>query len=173
MILAANKNMEGKTINALKWIVGILNSNDIPYRIGGGLATHLYGSPRAVNDIDISLSGKHFLTIVPLVEGYITAGPKHYKNEKWDCTTLSLDYNGQDIDMTDADTLLMSSRDGTQWIQNKEIYEKHPDVVKEIDGLKVSLMDPRVLLEYKRELGGEHQESDRAFLSDYIKKYRL
>jgi len=45
--------MEEKTLNALNWIVGILTKHRIPYRIGGGLAAHVYGSPRPVNDIDL------------------------------------------------------------------------------------------------------------------------
>ncbi len=161
--------MEEKALGALTWIAGILNENDIPYCIGGGMATHIYGSGRLINDIDISVSGKYFSAIVPLVKDYIIDGPKHYKNDKWDCTTISLNYAGQDIDMTDTDTLLMSKKDGTGWIKNKEIYQKYPNVIKEIDGTHVSLMDPRVLLEYKQELNGKHQESDRKFLEKYIK----
>ena len=162
--------MEAQTRNALKWIAHILDSNNVPYRIGGGTAVHLYGSERAVNDIDISISGKYFAVILPLVKDYIVAGPKHYKNDKWDCDTLSLNYKGQDIDFTDADTLLMSKKDGSGWIRNKEIYQRYPDISIEFDGVNVSLMSPQALLEYKQELDGEHQESDRKFLEEYITK---
>ena len=160
--------MEEKALNALKWIAGILNEYNIPYCVCGGMATYLYGSGRPVNDIDISVSGKYFSAIVPLAKDYIIGGPKHYKNDKWGCTTLSLNYEGQDIDITDADTLLMSKKDGTGWIKNREIYQKYPNVIKEIDGTHVSLMDPRVLLEYKQELNDKHQEFDRKFLEKYI-----
>lgn len=161
--------MQKETVNALKWIVTILNENNISYRIGGGLAVYAYGGNREVNDIDISLSGKHFPTIIPLVRKYIVAGPKHYKNRKWDCDTLSLRYDGQDIDLTDVDTLLMSKKNGVDWVQNKEIYIKHEDVISEIEGIKASFMHPKVLLEYKRELDGLQQEQDVAFLENYIK----
>lgn len=160
--------MEQNTLEALKWIVGILDGNGIPYRIGGGLATHLYGSGRPVKDIDISLSGKHFPIIVPLVREYIVAGPKRYLNEKWDCETLSLSYHGQDIDLTDVDTLLMRDKGDAAWIRNKDIYESFPDVKKEVDGIKVTLMHPRVLLAYKEHLSGEHQDFDRRFLEGYV-----
>ena len=161
--------MEQKTIKALKWIVGILNDDDIPYRIGGGLATNLYGSGRSVKDIDISISGKYFEKIVPLVKDFIITGPKHYLNEKWDCITLSLNYFGQDIDLTDADTLLMKTNDG-EWVKNKEIYEKFPDIEKDLDGLRINLMNPKSLLEYKEHLQGEHQDFDRGFLKGYIEQ---
>ncbi|MCL2037835.1 hypothetical protein FWG95_02425 [Candidatus Saccharibacteria bacterium] len=162
--------MEKKTEIALKWIATVLNQNKIPYAIGGGTATYLYGSGRKVNDIDISVSAKDFPAIIPLVQNYIVAGPKHYKNEKWDCTTLSLNYEGQAIDLTDRDTLLMSKKDGTGWLKNKEIYSKYPNVVKDFKGLEVSLMDPRVLIEYKQELSGAHQEADVEFLKNYLSR---
>ena len=130
----------------------------------------LYGSDRVVNDIDISVSGKYFSILLPLVRAYLAAGPKHYKNDKWDCDALSLNYEGQDIDLTDVDTLLMSKKDGSSWIRNKEIYQKYPDVTMKFDGVRVSLMNPRVLLEYKKELDGAHQEFDRKFLEGYIAK---
>jgi hypothetical protein len=161
-------DMEEKTRTALKWIADILNSHKVPYRIGGGMATFLYGSGRPVNDIDISVAGKYFAELLPVVKDYIVSGPKHYKNDKWDCDTLSLNYNGQDIDLTDVKTLLMSKKDGSGWIRNKEIYEKYPNIDMEFEGVKVSLMNPQALLEYKQELDGEHQEFDRVFLKKYI-----
>lgn len=51
--------MNEKTTRALKWIVGILSKLEVPYRIGGGFAAHVYGSNRLINDIDISLPGIH------------------------------------------------------------------------------------------------------------------
>ena len=161
--------MNETTFNALKWIVEILNKNNIPYRVGGGTATFLYGSGREINDIDISTSCEYFSKIVPLVKEYITAEPKHYLNEKWDCTTLSLTYKGQDIDLTDVETLLMKSSLDDTWIKNKEIYKKWPDLKKDPgDNTLIALMHPRVLLEYKQHLDGKHQEFDRNYLKKFI-----
>lgn len=164
--------MQQKTLDGLKWIVTVLNKIDAPYRIGGGTATHLYGSGRPINDIDISISGKYFPSILPLVEEFITTEPTHYLDEKWDCTTLSLNYHGQDIDLTDVDTLLMRSNDKKEWIRNKEIYKKHPNQTVQADGISITLMHPKVLLEYKEHLSGEHQEFDRRFLEEYIKVHQ-
>ena len=160
-------NLEDKVINGLKWIVDILNRNNAQYKIGGGFAAKIYGSPREVNDIDISLSGKYFDTIVSDVKEYITAGPKHYLNEKWDCNTLSVNYNGQDIDMTDIDTLKMNNLDKTEWIDVKNI-RLFDGIMTDIDGIKVSIMDPRDLIRYKNELGGEHQLIDIQYIQKYL-----
>jgi hypothetical protein len=161
--------MKQDTEKALLWIVKILNKLNIPYRIGGGLAVYLYGHDREINDIDISIDGNHFKEIIPFVEKYITAGPKHYKNKKWDCFTLSLNYKNQDIDITDSQTLLMSSKDGKKWIKNKKIYKKHQDKIIKFNGVSIPIMDPRVLIEYKKELIGKHQEEDILFLQKYLK----
>ena len=150
--------MQEKTLKALHWIVGILDKHSIPYRIGGGFAAYAYGADRPVNDIDISLSGEYFPVIVSEVSQYITAGPEHYKNTKWDCDSLSLEYEGQEIDITDIDTLRMSSRDQTEWFQNKDNFRKFPTIQKDIDGIQVSLIDPRDLVAYKKELADEEHE---------------
>lgn len=160
-------NLEDKVIDGLKWIVDILNRNNAPYKIGGGFAAKIYGSPRAVNDIDISISGKYFDTIVSDVKEYITAGPKHYLNEKWDCNTLSVNYNGQDIDMTDVDTLKMTNLNKTEWIDVKDI-RLFDGITTDINGIKVSIMDPRDLIRYKKELGGEHQLIDIQYIQKYL-----
>lgn len=165
--------MQPNTKEALRWIVTILKENDIPYQVGGGAAMALYGSDRQVNDIDISLSGKYFPGLVPIVEKYIVAGPKHYQNEKWDCVTLSLRYCDQDIDLTDVDTLLMKSGDDAEWIKNKDLYAMHPDVEVMLEEYSVTLMHPRVLLAYKEHLAGTHQEADREFLRAYLKENQL
>ena len=165
--------MDASVKKALDWIVNILNDNEISYRIGGGLAGYIYGSGREINDIDISISGSDFARLSPFVNEYIVAGPKHYQNEKWDCMTLSLNFEGQDIDLTDVDTLKMSSEDGTKWLVSKDIYNKHPDIEKTVDDLEVVLMHPRVLVEYKNELSGKHQKEDIEFLKQYIETNTL
>ncbi len=165
--------MEIKTLEALRWIIKILYDNNVPYQLGGGAATNLYGSGRKVNDIDISISGKHFPVIVESTKDYIVVGPKHYVTDKWNCVTLSLNYHGQDIDLTDADTLLMSDITSTKWIENKKIYESYPSINKQVADFSICLMHPKVLMEYKKELSGEHQEYDLNFLKKYILEHNI
>ncbi len=165
-------NLQDKTLSALKWIVSILDKHNIPYRIGGGLAAHVYGSSRTVNDIDISLSGKYFPVIISETKDYITSGPKHYLNEKWDCDTLSLNYQGQEIDITDIETLRMSSKDCTSWFQTKDEFRKFDTITTEVEGIKISLIDPRDLVAYKKELvdkDHQYQKTDVEAIENYIK----
>ena len=150
--------MEEKTINALKLIVSILDKHNIPYRIGGGFAAYFYGSSRPVNDIDISLSGKYFDLIIPEVQEYMKSGTKHYLGEKWDCDYLSIKYNDQKIDITDIDTLRMSNKEQTEWFQTKDNFCKHKTVSVDFQGINISLIDPRDLVAYKKELADENHQ---------------
>lgn len=164
--------MEEKTIRALRWIVGILNKNKIPYRVGGGVAAHVYGSTRQIKDIDISLPGNFFPTIIANLAGYQFSGPKHHTDSKWDCDYLSIDYEGQEIDISDIDTLRMSNKERTEWIATKDAYRKFETRIIEIGGVNVSVIDPRDLVAYKNELDGDHQAVDIEAIQKYIHEER-
>lgn len=162
--------MEPNTIDALTWIVGILNKHKILYRVGGGFAAHVYGSNRPVTDIDITLSGTYFSVLLPEVSEYITEGPAHYTNEKWDCDSLSLNYHGQDIDITDIDTLRMSNKEKTEWLRMNDHFRKFDTIPTEVAGIMVSLIDPRDLVAYKAHLDGEHQLADIEAVNRYVER---
>ena len=162
--------MNKKTLNALHFIVDIFNKHKIPYRIGGGFAAHIYGSTREVNDIDISLSGKYFDLIIPEVKDYLKSGVKYYSGEKWDCSYLSVTYHNQKIDITDIDTLRMSNKDQTEWFQTRDKYCKFPNIIKIVDGIEVSLIDPRDLVAYKKELADKDHQYQLDDI-DAVKKY--
>ena len=165
--------MQEKTLKALKWIVEILDRHEVPYRIGGGFAAHAYGAVRPINDIDITFPGKYFSIIIPEVTDYVTYQFEHYKDEKWDCNGLTLEYGGQEIDMTDIDTLKMSNKEKTEWLQTKDNFRKYPNIVTEVGRVRISLIDPRDLAAYKKHLDGDHQIVDINAVEEYIKKNNI
>ena len=95
--------MEEKTKNALIWITDILNKYQIPFQISGGFAAKIHGSPRPLNDIDIDIPKDSFGKIMTDVKKYITYGPRHHKDKKWDLYLMTLNYHGQEIDIGSAD----------------------------------------------------------------------
>lgn len=68
-------------IEALKWIIGLLADNEVPYLICGGFAVFAYGSKRAINDIDIFVPEEKFNHVVRLGNGYISKPARHYLEE--------------------------------------------------------------------------------------------
>ena len=119
------------------------------------------------------MPGRYFSEILPEVSNYVTYGPQHYLNEKWDCDTLSLEYEGQEIDITDVDTLRMSNKERNAWLIPKELYRKFQPVHTTADDIKVTLLHPRDLVAYKKELDGDHQLVDIGAVEKYIAQNNL
>lgn len=150
--------MEEKTLNALRWIVGIFEAHQIQYQISGGFAAKLYGSSRLLNDIDIDISEKRFTEILPEIQSYITYGPNRYKDGKWELDLITLNYNGQEIDIGGADDARISNKERTAWISLPPVSSKALDI--EVGGTYVKVIPPLDLIEYKSELDGDHQAID-------------
>ena len=165
--------MQEKTLKALKWIIEILDKHQVPYRVGGGFAAHVYGATRPVNDIDITFPGKYFTIIIPEISEYITYEFGHSKDEKWDCEGLTLEYDGQEIDMTDIDPHKMSNKEKTEWLQTKDNFRKYPNMTLDVEGTKVSFIDPHDLVAYKKHLDGEHQVVDVEAVEKYIQENNI
>ena len=89
--MAAEKETEA----AFKWIVGLLHTHAIPFRIAGGFAAHWYGSTRPIADIDIGIPDDRFDEIYEDVKEYVTFGPGQYVDEEWDLKLMTLVYKEQ------------------------------------------------------------------------------
>jgi hypothetical protein len=104
------------TKEALIWITNILNSHQIPFQIVGGLAVMAYGSSRELYDIDIEMPDECIEKIHPEVLPYITFGPDQLKGERWDLFLMTLNYKGQEIDLSGAYTTKIYSIKDKIWI---------------------------------------------------------
>ena len=158
--------MEKKTTKAVEWIIGILNKHNIPYQIAGGFAAKLYGSERKLHDIDIP--DKDFPIILPEISQYIIYGPDRYVDGKWDCYLITLDYNGQEIDICGADTLRINNKARTEWLEWPTAFNTLDMIV---EGVLVKVLHPQELIKYKKELDGEHQEIDIDAAEKYLLKH--
>ena len=157
---------EQKTLEALKWIVDILDRHNIDYHISGGFAGKVFGSERGLNDIDIDISEKYFDRILPEISEYIIFGPARYKDDKWDLELITLNYKGQEIDISGADTLLISTKDRTQWIPVPTDFSKALDFT--LNGIDIKIINPNDFLTYKLELDGDHQLEDIAAAGRFL-----
>jgi len=157
--------------NALRWIIGILDRHNIQYQITGGLAAKLYGSPREVNDIDIDICEKDFQTILSDISHYLIDGPAHYNDGKWDGKFITINYRGQYIDISAIDSLFITNKERTEWLPYQRSYFDRLGI--EIDGITLKILSPRKLIEYKKELDGEHQLIDIQAIEKYCIEHGL
>lgn len=148
---------EQKLKRALKWIIGIFDKYDIPYQITGGFAAHIYGATRPINDIDIDLPEAGIDKIVPDVKGYIVKGPMQYKDDWWDLYYMLLDYQGQEIDLGGLKVKIFDHKT-KEWVESPVNLSTSKQ--KAVKGIKVNVVDPMQLINYKQFLWGEHQKRD-------------
>lgn len=152
-----------KLIDALRWIKNILESEHIPYQISGGLAAHIYGSQRPVNDIDLVIPEKDFQKVFERTKEYVTEGPGRHRGKKWDLELLTLDYEGQEIDIGGAETTKITMKDSTgndtdEWVLLTTDFDK--SVMMDFHGMVLPLEPKESLAAYKKHLNGEHQKED-------------
>jgi hypothetical protein len=155
-----------KVINALKWIIEILNRKQIPYQISGGFAAHLYGATRPINDIDIDIPEDSFLEIINEVRSFIIDELQQYKDEKWDLQIMTLDYHGQEIDISGAYNGKVSNKQGTQWVPVVVDFSSSQKI--NVKGIVVNVASPEKMIEYKQHLNGDHQIEDIKAMQHYI-----
>ncbi len=140
-------------VNALNWIISILNKHNITYQITGGLAAKVYGATRPLADIDIDVSNAAIESILSDVKPFIVYGPMRYQDELWDILLLTLDYHGQLIDFSGADDGLVFNSQLTKWKKCEVNFSAA--VKKKINNLTVSIIDKNELIKYKSELKRE------------------
>ena len=100
-----------KTTQALAWIKDILEKENIPYCLTGGIAANFYGSKRPLADIDLEIDKKYLNKIAKLVKPYIIFGPKHYQDKNWDLELLTLLYKEQEIDLAESSAKIFNKID--------------------------------------------------------------
>ncbi len=158
--------LQKKTIDALEWIVNILNSKKIPYQISGGLAAKIYGSLRTLNDIDLDIPEDKFVEIYKEIDDYIKTNFQHFNDGKWDVDIITLNYKGQEIDIGGAYNTKVSNQNRTEWIAIPADFSK--SLKLNIENIQINVMAPEKLIEYKKHLDGKHQLEDIEAVKKYI-----
>lgn len=152
-----------KTENAFHWIVNILKQHRVPFAITGGLAARVYGATRPLNDIDIDIPDANFGSIIDDVKEYIVEGPTQMTGEDddwWKGKLLTLNYKGQLIDITGAESLeVRDSVNNTSFPCGADFSKT---VEREIFGVMAPVISKEELIAYKKLLavGWPHQKSD-------------
>lgn len=133
---------------ALIWITNIIKKHNIPYQIAGGLAVRAYGSTRELKDIDIDIPEEDIEKIKDEVRSFITFGPNQFKDESWDLLLMTLNYQGQEIDLSGAYNTKVYNKKKKVWEKIITDFSK----VKYIDiyGLTLPVIGREELIAYKK-----------------------
>ncbi|MEO8964961.1 MAG: hypothetical protein ABI370_09860 [Gammaproteobacteria bacterium] len=143
---------------ALIWITDILKNNHVPFQITGGLAAIAYGATRPLQDIDIDIPEDKFALVKEKVAEFITYGPEKYKSNKWDLLLMTLNYQGQEIDLGGAyQTKIFNEKTG-HW--EKLVENLSNAEVKTVYELQLPVIPRDILLSYKKVLSREEDRID-------------
>jgi len=133
---------------ALIWITTILKNHGIAFQITGGLAARVYGSTRELVDIDIDIPENDFDKIKDEVTPFIVFGPDYFKSEHWDLFLMTLNYHGQEIDLSGAYQTKIYDHKNKRWVTLTTDFSKVNSM--NIDGLKLPVIERRELIAYKK-----------------------
>ncbi len=142
------RNTEG----AFHWIIKILELHGIAYKISGGFAARVYGATRELADIDIEVAEGDIPKIAEEVKPYIIFGPARYQDENWDLELLTLNYEGQEIDIASASGKIFNQQT-KQWELGSTDLEDFE--IKEVFGASVRMESLDSLIKYKSKLARE------------------
>jgi hypothetical protein len=151
------------TTKAFLWIAGVLKEAGIYFRISGGFAARLYGAQRELADIDIELAASSFAPILEAVSPFIIFGPARYLDQEFDLPLLTLQYEGQEIDLVLHGQSKIFDRPTGKWIEL--CIDFSDDNSFEVFGLQVPVISKADLIEYKRRLQREADLEDLRFLT--------
>lgn len=155
-----------KLEKALKWIIPIFEKHGIPHQLSGGFAARIYGSKRPVNDIDFDIPEDKIDILIPDIKKYIIYGPADHKNNRWDLRLVTINYEGQEIDIGGAFDVKIFDDTENSW---KSFPAKLNEAeIHDVYGIKLPVMAPQYLIEYKKLLSGEHQKVDIKAVEEYI-----
>ncbi len=140
--------MESRIIQALQWITEILQQQSIPFQITGGLAVKIYGGKRLVRDIDIEIPDSCFDKLTPLVQDYIIYGPERYQDAYFDLLLMKLNYKGQEIDISGADSPKLFNKTTKQWKDCRVDLSRARK--KMVNGLSLHVAPAQDIVDYKK-----------------------
>ncbi len=117
------------------------------------MAAIAYGANRPLADIDIDIPDNQFTRIMDDVKPYIIFGPARFKSDKWDLLLMTLNYQGQEIDLSGADSAHIFNAMTHEWVLLNENLLNVPS--QKIVDLNLPVIPLQNLVYYKKILARE------------------
>jgi hypothetical protein len=145
------------TEKAFHWIINIIERHNIKYKISGGFASRIYGSTRELADIDIEIADEDIKIIFNDVSSYIKFGPSRYKDDNWNLELMTLEYEGQEIDIAGTGAKIFNKQ--TSLWENSS-GDLDTVEMKDVFGKSVPVESLKSLIAYKTKLGRDVDKED-------------
>ncbi len=139
-----------KEERALEWIAGLLGKLDVPFQTAGGLAARAYGAKRELVDFDFYVPTSTLEKVAAAAKDHLVRPPTHHKDKNWDITFMTLEYEGQRIELGGADGARYFDRQRDVWA-DVEVDFAH-SVPRRVFGIEIPVMPFDQLVSYKRAL---------------------
>lgn len=140
--------IDEKQQNVLVKVIEVLDENDIPYEVTGGLAAIFYGAKRPLFDIDIDIHKKDFPQVRELFKDYVVEGQHQtLESEHFDIYAMALNIDGVDVDFSAAEDSYFWDKNGQKHRLDSTLKD-----YQEFDfgGTRVRVCDKNGLIAYKR-----------------------
>lgn len=142
---------------AFQWIIDLLNSTGVEYRISGGLAARSYGSSRPLADIDIEVPRAVLPLLAQKTKPLITREPALFVDASWRIMLLALLYGEQIIELSGLPAMIFNVDSGKWDVLGDDI--RCVDR-REIFGRIVPVVTRSELIEYKTKLDRDVDRDD-------------
>ncbi len=150
---------------ALRWIVTMLRRNRVPFQVTGGLAARAYGATRPLADIDLTIPEKSLFQYAHQWNDYIVFGPGRYRDSHWDLSLVTLEFQGQAIDLG-SDQARIFDRHCGKWRAWRSDFSQFD--TRMVLGLVLPVEPLQRLVAYKDLLG---RECDLKDIAELTKRY--
>jgi hypothetical protein len=145
---------------ALQWIIGLLDELEVPLQAVGGLAARTYGAKRPLVDFDFYVPTDALEKVAEAASEYVVRAPRHHRDDDWDITFMTLEYDGQKIELGGADGARYHDRLRGMWEDAAVDFER--SVPRSVFGVEIPVMPFEQLASYKRGLDRDVDRRDLA-----------
>ena len=143
---------------ALDWIVRLLGRLGVPFQTAGGLAARAYGAKRDLADFDFYVPTSTLEKVAANAKEHLVRAPTHHEDKNWDITFMSLEYEGQRIELGGADGARYFDRQRDVWTDVKINFAQ--PVLRHVFDVEIPVMPFDDLVAYKRALDRKVDRAD-------------
>ena len=143
---------------ALEWIVKLLGGLGIPFQTAGGLAARAYGAKRELVDFDFYVPTSRLAQVAAAAKEHLVRPGAHHKDKNWDISFMTLEYDGQRIELGGADGARHFDRQRGVWVDVKVDFAQ--SVPRDVFGIEIPVMPFEQLVAYKGALNRKVDRRD-------------